>query len=309
MFSVGLCSLGVPGNIISQFALTSDSLIEIFEGRHEWLNVVNQLEYDQLLVLWGRGFRRWLRSNRYVLRLIYRWAKLYQAKLFSLYADVSTFGSWFVGFRNTVSKFEIRKEACNIMINNPFSIGGGGSRESDCDSRFVFASFEEELPKKDDALVFPIPTLLEQESLVIGLEGVPKTTAVVSAAPVSGSEGVVLLRTTRRILKLLGRTGCSGRVGDCNNMIRGGAGKFETVVERDGIGNQCLNWFPEVSDRHISELAIQASACGGVKVSRFVCRWHVKDFFKTDPISRNSKMLSRASSSFYEGKHFIHFFD
>lgn len=292
VYGVGVRSLGLAKSNVRQFGINSNTIIEVLEGRHQWLNVIRKLRYNDLVVLWGRGYRGWLSKNRGVIRLVNAWAFSYKAKLICLYSDVTTFGNWFVGGGScTSNRFEKPLEGFDLVVNKRKCVlfSQGFAYESELLGDMVFASFSEELPLERRGLVFSVPTLLEQESLVIGLEGFTKKTAVVSAlsgGSLSSNQSTV--RTVRRILALLGKYGFG---------LRAGNSRLMQVLERGGVGVQYGNW--SVNNGLFSSGIGLCSMVGGVRVVRFIALWRVRNFFQTDPVTRNSKLLGLAAQQFY----------
>jgi len=292
VYGVGLRSLGLSKYNVRHIGITTESIVEIVEGRHRWLNVLRNFNYDKLTLLWGRGFRGWLYRNSKVLSLVYCWAKLYKAELVTLYSDINTFGSWFSGISSSTDQFEYALEGNNLVVSNRSYLDQDQATlypsRAVRDPDFVFASFEEELPRNKRSLVFPVPTLLEQESLAVGLEGLVKKTTVITSLPGSLGGQITQIRTVRRILSILGKGGFGGLLS---------AGKFSGVVRKTiGVWYVDSSFGSFYSNSYGSDRFIRICA----KVSFMLPRCYVKNFFQTDPLTRNSKLLFFAAQSFYK---------
>lgn len=209
LYSVGLRSLGMAKNHVRQIGVTSETLIQLFEGRHQWLNSVRKFDPTSFTVFWGRGFRDWLGSSASaLLPCIMGWASLWCADMISLYSDVSDLCSWFVSNAVVrVGKFYRVREGFNLAINCS-SLAGHCVNQVDS---VTFASFEEQLPDKcRSALVLGVPTLFECESFVVDVSGVAKSTNVVVGVEVPRTGVVAQVRTVRRFLGLLSKFGFGG---------------------------------------------------------------------------------------------------
>ena len=51
VYGVGLRSLGLSKYNVRHIGITTESIVEIVEGRHRWLNVLRNFNYDKLTLL------------------------------------------------------------------------------------------------------------------------------------------------------------------------------------------------------------------------------------------------------------------